>query len=113
MSMSVPPWFHSLTRTLDFGPKPFWRRRRHTDRPGSTARTRLNLELLEDRLVPTVLDLSTAAGLSGMLPPTNGAIFTGATGQNTSGSIVPDPVVRLATNAAIEQGFNTDNGIPL
>ncbi len=102
--MFVPS--RSLARILDFGPKPFRRVRR-------PARTRLNLELLEDRVVPTVLDLSTAPGLSGMLPATNGAIFTGATGQNTSGSGVIDSLVQVGTNAPIVQGFNTDNGTPL
>jgi hypothetical protein len=61
------------------------------------------LEQLEDRVVPTVIDLTTA-GASGTL---NGAIFNQFTQSGTgSGSI--QAFVRLATTNAVEQGYNTD-----
>src|SRR5262245_32951678 len=65
---------------------------------------RLELEHLERRIVPSVLDLSTTAGLSGTI---NGAIFTGATPSNTSASGVVNPIVRF-DNDGIEQGLNTN-----
>jgi hypothetical protein len=49
------------------------------------------------------LDLASATGNSGTI---NGAVFTGATGHNTSGSGVIDSFVRL-DNTGVEQGYNT------
>ncbi|HEY1378620.1 MAG TPA: SdrD B-like domain-containing protein [Gemmataceae bacterium] len=74
-----------------------------------THTVRLSLRELEDRLVPsgTVLDL-TAHGSSGTI---NGAIFQQSDAQPT-GSGVIHSFVRLQTNAATEQGYNTD-GRPL
>jgi hypothetical protein len=60
--------------------------------------------VLEARVVPTILDLSTAPGLSGTL---HGAVFTGATRDNTAANGVVDPFVQLQ-HAGLEQGFNTD-----
>src|SRR6266851_681194 len=56
------------------------------------------LEQLEDRVVPTVIDL-TSVGATGAF---NGALFyqSSGTGINT--------FVRLASNQTMEQGFNTD-----
>src|SRR5438552_9826347 len=67
-------------------------------------RTRPRLESLEDRVLPTVLDLSTAPGLMGTI---GGALFSGGTRGNTSGSGVIDSFVRLQHDG-VEQGFNTD-----
>jgi hypothetical protein len=61
------------------------------------------LEALEARVVPTVLDLSAAPGLSGRL---HGAIFTGATTDNTAANGAVDPFVQLQ-HSGVEQGFNT------
>jgi hypothetical protein len=69
-------------------------------------------EQLENRILMSVasvvtglndLDLASAAGNSGTI---NGAVFTGATGHNTSGSGVIDSFVRLSTTG-VEQGYNT------
>jgi hypothetical protein len=68
-------------------------------------RTKLLLELLEDRTVPTILNLSSVAGQSGML---GGAIFTGSTAHLVAGSGVLDSFVRLE-NSGIEQGYNSDD----
>ena len=66
---------------------------------------RPNLEALEDRLVPAVVDLTTA-GASGTL---NSAIFQQTSVQPT-GSGVIHSFVRLnpGGNVAVEQGYNTD-----
>jgi hypothetical protein len=61
------------------------------------------LEELENRVLPTVIDLTTA-GASGML---NGAIFSQFT-PNPAGSGAFDSFVRLSSNNAVEQGYNTD-----
>src|SRR5262245_17201230 len=75
-------------------------------------RQRPQLEQLEDRTVPTVLDLSTAPGMSGSL---NGAIFTGVTATNfggSSGNGVINPFLQVQQNG-IEQGFNTAAANPV
>jgi hypothetical protein len=61
------------------------------------------LERLEDRTAPAVVDL-TAPGASGVL---NGATFSQFT-QNGSGSGSFNSFVRISTNAAVEQGYNTN-----
>jgi hypothetical protein len=66
-------------------------------------RVRLWLERLEDRLSPAVIDL-TSPGASGVV---GGAIFEQFT-QSAAGSGNLDSFVRLSTNAAVEQGYNTD-----
>jgi hypothetical protein len=63
----------------------------------------LELELLEDRLAPAVIDL-TQPGASGTA---NGAIFSQFTPQ-PAGSGAFNSFVRLSTNAAVEQGYNTN-----
>src|SRR5262249_3615353 len=75
----------------------------------SPQRRRLRLELLEDRVVPSVLDL-TGATTSGTI---NGARFQLANPQPT-GSGVIDSFVRLnpGGRATTEQGYNT-SGRPL
>jgi hypothetical protein len=62
------------------------------------------LESYQDRVVPTVLDLSAAAGQSGTI---NGAVFTGSVSKLMAGSGSLDSFVRL-DNTGIEQGYNTD-----
>ena len=57
------------------------------------------LEQLEDRVVPTVIEL-TSAGATGAF---NGALFY----QSSSGTGI-DTIVRLATSQTIEQGYNTN-----
>ena len=57
------------------------------------------LEQLEDRVVPTVIEL-TSAGATGAF---NGALFY----QSSSGTGI-DTIVRLASNQTIEQGFNSN-----
>jgi hypothetical protein len=73
---------------------------------------RFVLEAMEGRVLMSVasvvsglgdLDLASATGNSGTI---NGAVFTGATGHNTSGSGVIDSFVRL-DNTGVEQGYNT------
>jgi hypothetical protein len=66
-------------------------------------RNTAQIERLEDRLVPTVLDLTTV-GASGMI---NSAVFDQFT-QHPAGSGVLNSFVKLSTNNAIEQGYNTD-----
>src|SRR4051794_6870629 len=63
------------------------------------------VERLEDRVTPVVLDLSVAPGLSGAI---NGAVFTGSTHHNTSGSGAIDSFVRVSSKETVEQGYNTD-----
>src|SRR5713101_6638862 len=58
------------------------------------------LEQLEDRVVPTVIDLTSLGAPPGAL---NGALFY----QSTTGTGI-DSFVRLATNQTIEQGYNTN-----
>src|SRR5262249_4493259 len=98
--MSTPKWIKPLSRPL--GTRPAHSRR--PPRSNSRQRRGLRLQQLEHRFVPTTLDLSAFAGQTGMI---NGAIFTGSTGHNTSGSGVIDSFVRL-DNSPIEQGYNTD-----
>jgi hypothetical protein len=71
-------------------------------KPSESSRPCL-LELLEERLVPTVLDLTTA-GASGTI---NGALFAQFE-QPGSGSGAISAFVRVSSTAAIEQGYNTD-----
>src|SRR5438128_1273300 len=59
----------------------------------------LRLEPLEDRVVPTMIDLSTA-GATGAL---NGALFF----QSSTGTGI-DTFVRLATSQTVEQGYDTN-----
>src|SRR5207248_9070022 len=62
-----------------------------------------HLEQLEDRVLPAVLDLTTM-GASGVL---NDAIFSQfAPPAGGSGTI--NTFVKLSTNQAVEQGYNTD-----
>jgi SdrD B-like domain len=70
-------------------------------RPATTLR--LQLESLEDRLVPSTLDLTTR-GAQGVL---NGALFQQCDAQPTGTGVIRS-FVRLQTNAATEQGYNTD-----
>jgi hypothetical protein len=76
--------------------------RRGQTRP-PRGRVRLWLERLEDRLTPAVIDL-TQAGASGVI---NGGILIQFT-QPSGGSGSLQPFVRLASNNALEQGYNTD-----
>jgi hypothetical protein len=64
----------------------------------------LELERLEDRLAPAVIDL-TRPGASAVV---NGAILSQFT-QTGSGSGNFVSFVRLSTNNAVEQGYNTDH----
>src|SRR5437667_2531846 len=57
------------------------------------------LEQLEDRVVPTVIDLTSAGAPPGAL---NGALFYQSSGTGI------DTIVRLASNQTIEQGYNTN-----
>src|SRR6516164_4325171 len=91
-----------------------------TIRNSATRRPRTSkprLEALEDRTVPTVLDLTNPAVLaSGTVTgsgagASTGAIFTDTTAHNTSGSGVFSPFVRFEAKAAdngIEQGVNSN-----
>jgi hypothetical protein len=75
-------------------------RRVHTAPRGGC---RWQLEQLEDRVLPAVLDL-TAAGAVGIL---NNAIFSQFTpGPKGSGAITA--FLKLSTNQAVEQGYNSD-----
>jgi Planctomycete extracellular len=64
---------------------------------------RLQLESLEDRFVPSTLDLTTH-GAEGVL---NGALFQQCDAQPTGTGVIRS-FVRLQTNATTEQGYNTD-----
>src|ERR1043166_502833 len=92
--MSVPSWFRSLARTLDFGPEPSRRLRRQADRPRPTGRTRLTLELLESR---TLLSLT-------------GAIFT----TTSTGTAVNANIYNLKDDVYLNGGpqNNADPGLP-
>jgi hypothetical protein len=65
----------------------------------------LRLEQLEDRVVPTVIDLTNPGGPPGAL---YGALFYQFT-QHPAGSGVFSSFARLATNNTVEQGYNTDS----
>src|SRR5712691_9776685 len=85
------------------------RRQRHAARAATTIK--LKVERLEDRVTPTVLDLSTAAGLTGTL---GGINFIGVDTTNfnsSTGSGVITPFVRLQKDG-IEQGYNTTAANP-
>ena len=72
-------------------------------------RTLLRLEQLEDRVTPTVLDLASAAQLSGTI---NSAIFTGASFHNeTVGTGLADPFDQIQQTGT-ERGFNTNFNSP-
>jgi len=74
--------------------------------PARTAKRRAHrwdLEQLEDRVLPTVLDLTTA-GAAGVL---NNAVFTQFT-QGPGGSGAISAFVKLSTNQTVEQGYNSD-----
>src|SRR5260370_17919253 len=75
------------------------RRGRFSRAPKPPNQKPLGLERLEDRVVPTVIDL-TSAGATGAF---NGAVFY----QSSTGTGI-DTFVRLASNQTIEQGFNTN-----
>src|SRR5262249_30159509 len=74
---------------------------RKSSRPA--ARAQLLLEALEDRLVLSTVDLTTR-GSEGLL---NGALFRQCDAQPTGTGVIRS-FVRLQTNAATEQGYNTD-----
>ncbi len=75
-------------------------RRRCLSRPPKPLKQKpLGLERLEDRVVPTVIDL-TSAGATGAF---NGALFY----QSSTGTGI-DTFVRLASNQTIEQGYDTN-----
>ena len=61
--MSGPSWRRCLSGTHGFGPQASRRIRRQADCPRRTARTRLYLEPLETRLVPSSLTF-TGSGLA-------------------------------------------------
>jgi SdrD B-like domain len=71
----------------------------------STTRFKPKLENLEDRTVPTVLDLTTA----GATASANGALFQQASPQPTGSGFIHS-FVRLDSpgNTSTEQGYNTD-----
>ena len=94
VDLPLPNWFS--------GPKSARKRRDLSRRQWRRHRKAL-IERLEDRLVPTVIDLTTA-GASGML---NGAVFDQFT-QHPAGSGVLNSFLKLSTNNTIEQGYNTD-----
>src|SRR5262245_3417670 len=79
------------------------RRPHHSKRRKRPQSAAGRLEQLEDRVVPTVLDLTTP-GASGML---NGAVFSQLT-QPSGGSGTINTFAKLSTNNAVEQGYNTD-----
>src|SRR5262245_38409622 len=103
--MSSPAWLRSLTRALSVRSSSSRSARRRMAPFKRVPSTVPKVECLEDRVTPTVVDLSTAPGLSDSI---NGAIFTGATGHNNSGTGNFDPFLRVSSNQTIEQGFNTD-----
>src|SRR5438067_1034133 len=106
MAMSASSWIRSVARTpgyRDASSRPIRRQASRAKRP---AGSKLWLERLEDRTVPTVIDLASFPGQTGSI---NGAIFTGSTGHNTSGSGILDSFVRLDSNSGVEQGYNTNN----
>jgi hypothetical protein len=71
----------------------------------SRLRSKLTLERLESRDVPSVVDLTTA-GSSGIV---NGAIFQQCAPQPNGGTAVRSIVqMQVGGNASIEQGYNTD-----
>jgi RHS repeat-associated protein/uncharacterized repeat protein (TIGR01451 family) len=101
MGWAPSRWFRRLRRNslalFDF-------RSRGRSRQRGRSLARPTLEALEDRILLAVLDLRVSSGESGAI---NGAIFTGSTGHNTSGSGSIGSFVRL-DNTGIEQGYNTD-----
>src|SRR5262249_12350269 len=109
--MFAPSWIRSVARTLGF-------RRRSTGNACHTQkkpfrRMRLRLEQLEDRTVPTILNLTTL-NLSGLPAPVtsgtiNDALFDEAIPYHnpTVGSGNTDSFGRLDKDGS-EQGYNTD-----
>src|SRR5262249_53394819 len=87
---------------------PVWKQVRNRFKSASRAHKKLRretipfLEVLEDRVVPTVIDLTTL-GATGTF---NGVIFDQFTPSSGTGKI--DSFVRLSSNNATEQGYNTD-----
>jgi hypothetical protein len=79
------------------------RRRSRSNYKAWTQRSIACFEQLEDRVVPTVINLTTP-GASGMI---NGAFFNQFT-QQPAGSGTLNSFVKLSTPNTIEQGFNTD-----
>jgi hypothetical protein len=64
----------------------------------------LELEAMEDRLVPAVLDLTTAGALGTL----NGAVFQQAAPQPTGCGVIHDFLRIQSHGSAVEQGYNTD-----
>ncbi len=85
----------------------FWKKRTG-HRIQQQARRRLEMERLEDRLVPaapTVLDLSTA-GAAGAIGP---VLFQQNSPQPTGSGVIHSFVrINAGGNTAVEQGYNTD-----
>jgi hypothetical protein len=77
------------------------------ERRPATLQTRLNLEILEDRAVPSAatVDLTTA-GAQGSI---NDAIFSQTEIQPTGCGVIHDLLRIQAKSSPIEQGFNTDS----
>src|SRR5262245_64169221 len=87
------------------------RKRRHSRQQTKARQRKPLLERLEDRTVPTVLDLTGSEMAFGSV---NGALFTNLndTNFNTStGTGVIQPFLRVQNNG-IEQGFNTTASNP-
>src|SRR5262249_3017655 len=74
-------------------------------------RSRPQVERMECRINPTVLDLSGSAGLSGFV---GDILFTGVSASNfntSTGTGVIQPFLRVQ-KAGVEQGYNTEAGKP-
>lgn len=72
-------------------------------RPDSFRPTRLDLEALEDRTVPAVVDL-TAVGASATV---DGVAFLQADPQPTGVGVIRD-FLRVQSNSGVERGYNSD-----
>ena len=79
--------------------------RRTAPRAAEPIPARPHLETLEDRVVPSVLDL-TPAGASGTI---NGALFQQADPQPTGCGVIHDFLrIQGKSSSGVEQGYNTD-----
>src|SRR5262249_23713977 len=103
--MFMRSWLRSVARTFGFRTSSTRRQRRRDARVSQLRHRRLCLDRLEDRTVPTVLDLSSFAGQTGTI---GGAILTGSTAHLVSGSGVLDSFVQL-DKKGVEQGYNSDD----
>lgn len=65
---------------------------------------RLELEAMEDRLVPAALDLTTAGAVGSF----NGAIFQQASPQPTGTGVIHSFLRIQSHGSSVEQGYNTD-----